>query len=861
MVFLKFIYLLIIALPLLISSPLSGQIIFKNLPQQELSTNDSLFLDISETRKILLLHGNWNVFSDKSEKVNVEVPSVFEGEANLVFEKIFWLRASDISDYKLKLNFLGLNYSADIFLNGISIYRHTGGEFPFALELPKDVLHADKSNILTLKLSNSSHPQNTIPVKQKFHFPQSLGGIFRDAYIHFTPNVFISNIASEIKFDAKKKKYLLTSQIKVENRESNSPTDTIANTNSFSLNINIRTPNGGGNYKSNEIKFTLGKNGYTVLIQNFELSSAEFWNPSNPASYLLTAELSRDGNLMDRTTRAKAFSAFDIVDNSITLNNQAFNIRGVTYYPVIDGYGGMIPYSQMEKDIQLIRNTGFNAVRFAKNIPHPYFLVLCQRYGLVPFIELPINSIPASILEKKEYSDRVINYLSYFIRGFKNYPIGGIGLGSSYSGDSEPDIKFIKNIAAIVKKNIDAITYASFADGDVRKIDNVDLIGIEIFNKPITFSGLDQLLLSNKINPGSIFISSAAYIANKGNSDGYLNKNSFEAQAKFFDDVINYSNSKALLGYFINSMFDYRSNYASIIAGYNEDNILPIGLADENRRTDRIGYKVVFAKLNNHERVTIPIGSPKDDSPMLFIITGIFIAIVMGVMINSGKKFREDSSRALLRPYNFFADVRDQRLISNLHTFIMLLIIAITSGLLLSNILFYFKENVRFEKVLLSFGSAGLMDKVSYLAWNPIAAIWWLSLLTILTFAFSILLVKAASFFVKTQVAFSSIFHAVIWSFLPLVILVPVGIILYRILSVEAVNIYLFTAMFIFTLWIFYRLMKGIYVIFDTNPANVYLYSILILVISAAGFVIYYQLSSSTFTYIFHALRNYNLLG
>ncbi|MCK7527410.1 MAG: hypothetical protein MZV64_62295 [Ignavibacteriales bacterium] len=152
--------------------------------------------------------------------------------------------------------------------------------------------------------------------------------------------------------------------------------------------------------------------------------------------------------------------------------------------------------------------------------------------------------------------------------------------------------------------------------------------------------------------------------------------------------MIDYSSKNSLLGYFFNSMFDYRSEYASIISGYNEENLLHLGLADENRSTDRISYKVIYAKLNNAEKVTIPIGSKKDDSPMLFIITGILIAIIMGIMINSGKKFREDSSRALLRPYNFFADVRDQRLISGVHTVIMVFIIASTSGLLLSNILF-----------------------------------------------------------------------------------------------------------------------------------------------------------------------------
>ena len=552
---------------------------------------------------------------------------------------------------------------------------------------------------------------------------------------------------------------------------------------------------------------------------------------------------------------------FESNGDSLTLNNQNFKIKGVTYYPVFEDNGGLISYERMENDIKLIRATGFNSVRFAKKIPHPYLLVLCQRYGLLPFIELPINAIPSSILERKDFYDRATNYLNFLMRGFENYSIGGIGLGSSYSGDSEADINFIENLAALIKKNSNAITYASFVDGPIKEIKSLDFYGIEIINHPVASSSLNQILLNDQFKAGKIFLSEASYLVSRGNTDGYLNDNSFEAQAKFFEDVIDYSNKNSLLGYFFNSMFDYRSEYASIISGYNEENLLHLGLADENRNTDRMSYKVIYAKLNNAEKVTIPIGSKKDDSPMLFIITGILIAIVMGIMINSGKKFREDSSRALLRPYNFFADVRDQRLISGVHTVIMVFIIASTSGLLLSNILFFLKENVRFEKLLLSFGSSSLLQNVSYLAWNPLASIWWLSLSTILALLILVIIIKASSFFAKTRVSFSCVFHTVIWSFLPLVVLVPLGIILYRLLSADAVNIYLFIAMIVFTIWILYRLMKGIYVIFDTNPANVYLYSILILFIVAASFVIYFQVSNSTFTYILHALKDYKILG
>ena len=165
-------------------------------------------------------------------------------------------------------------------------------------------------------------------------------------------------------------------------------------------------------------------------------------------------------------------------------------------------------------------------------------------------------------------------------------------------------------------------------------------------------------------------------------------------------------------------MYDYRGDFPSLINGYSPENIYNIGITSSDKGTNRLAYKVIYAKLHNAESVTIPIGSKKDNAPMVFIIFGLFLALIMGVLVNSGRKFREDSSRALLRPYNFYADVRDQRIMSGYHSTVLGLVTAAIMALLISNLLFYLRENIFFEKLLLSFGSERLISAASYLAWH-----------------------------------------------------------------------------------------------------------------------------------------------
>ena len=290
---------------------------------------------------------------------------------------------------------------------------------------------------------------------------------------------------------------------------------------------------------------------------------------------------------------------------------------------------------------------------------------------------------------------------------------------------------------------------------------------------------------------GKLFIGEATYTVNIGQTDGYVNKFSYEAQAKFFDDIFSLCEKNKLSGFFANTMYDMRGDYPSLISGYNKDNFYNIGLISADRDQERLAYKVLSARIKNVEKVTIPIGSEKDDAPMVFIITGLVLALLMGVLVNSGRKFREDASRALLRPYNFFADVRDQRIISAYHSLSLAVIVALVTSLIFANLFYYVKNSVLFEKIILSFGSPGLISGISYLAWNPVKALVWLFVLSVIVMIILTIVITSSSFFVRTKVYLSSVFFTVVWALLPIVLLIPIGIVLYRLLNAGVGNIYM----------------------------------------------------------------------
>jgi len=860
----SFLYNLFIA-AIVLSQATFSQVIFRDLPNYKINTSDQLFFDITDTREVISLNGNWKVYpadDEKKEKVSVRVPSIFEGKGEFVFEKNFPLTSAQLDNHKISLNFFGLNYSADISVNKVIIYRHPGGEFPFTVSLPRDILRSDKDNIISVKLSYKLDSQNTIPLKQRFLFPQNFGGVIRDVYLHLTPNVSISDFTFKTDVDLKLNKAIISFKSVIDNKEFKKVNDTLGTQTNFKLKTQIFYPDGKTSSSIEDNNFTLKQNKQIEIKSSASIGSPVLWTPDNPSSYIVRLELWRGEQLIDRHDQSIALFKIESSQNSFTLNGKDFNLYGVTYSPSFYQYGTLSSYDRMESDLEKIKQAGFNSVRFSKSLPNPYYLRLCEQIGLLAFVELPIANLPEGLAGSQNFVVRSKNYLSSLLRAYENFSaLGGIGFGSSYLLNSDEHRALLAELSIQVKKSRNILTYASFFDFEYQQIDNLDLYGIEFLNQNPADKQNEVTKLAEAIGKGKLFIGEATYTVNIGQTDGYVNKFSYEAQAKFFDDMFGFYESNNLVGFFANTMYDLRGDYPSIICGYKGENIYNIGLVSEERNQDRLAYKVLSARMKNTEKVTIPIGSDKDDAPMIFIITGLVLALLMGVLVNSGRKFREDASRALLRPYNFFADVRDQRIISAYHSLFLTLIVALVSSLIFANLFYYIKNNVLIEKIFLAFGSPGLISGISYLAWNPIKALIWLFVLAIILMILLTIIITACSFFVRTKVYLSSVFFTVVWALLPVVLLIPVGIVLYRLLNAGVGNIYVYIFLAAFVIWLLYRLLKGISVIFDVNAGGVYFYGLMSILILKIIFLLYYEVNNSVFQFLKLALKQFNIFG
>jgi beta-galactosidase len=122
----------------------------------------------------------------------------------------------------------------------------------------------------------------------------------------------------------------------------------------------------------------------TSVIQTLVVRDARLWSVDEPNLYSLESEVLVDGDVVDSETtpfgiRSIAFDA----ENGFRLNGVPIKMKGGCVHHD-NGILGAASYDRAEeRKVELLKASGFNAVRCAHNPPAPAFLDACDRLGML----------------------------------------------------------------------------------------------------------------------------------------------------------------------------------------------------------------------------------------------------------------------------------------------------------------------------------------------------------------------------------------------------------------------------------------------------------------------------------------------
>ena len=127
-----------------------------------------------------------------------------------------------------------------------------------------------------------------------------------------------------------------------------------------------------------------------------QLSEPELWTcweRGTPALYTVRLALEQEGQVLDRLEKSVGVRSIEVVrDETQTrfyLNGQSIFLRGTSYFPEI--YLSEMNYDRYFRDLQLIRDAGFNAVRVHVHVEKDEFYTICDRLGLLVIQDSDFN--------------------------------------------------------------------------------------------------------------------------------------------------------------------------------------------------------------------------------------------------------------------------------------------------------------------------------------------------------------------------------------------------------------------------------------------------------------------------------------
>ncbi len=806
----------------------------------------------SPTRTIIDLAGQWNYsFEEESHWQMVKIPVAFDYEGKITFTRKFTVDEKSITEKSFKLVAYGINDQAEIYVNETFIGKHEGGYTSFSFLIPENIIQVGQENTIRIVTDNRLNAKTTLPLRQQIGGWKNYGGIFRDIFIVATPKIWIDNaIISTESIEPKGVK--LSIQTVISAKEFSS----LFSSQKFTVEIEaIEKSTGTVVAKNPPQPLTPEVNRDVSLLQSIFIPNAKLWNLDSPELYTIKIILSsveeKKSTLLDEYTVDTGIRTIVKEKNKILFNGVSIILQGIIYHEDSPKFGNAISYTEMENDILAIKNLGVNVIRFAFHSPHPYFLTLCDKYGILVFQEISLYEIPEPIFANDNYKSIAENRLKEMIQRDKNHPsiiAWGVGDGVELSSNRENNI--ITELHRIAKSLDTRLTYCVVRGRYVN--DNVGITDITAITPPQELTSYKKMLEEWKQN----FPNEPLVVGNYGkkivvgNRSGYSDPTSQEAQARFLLQHYNVLKEVKATGGFISSFADWQSARPMMALKLENPYLSTYGIVEYNREK-KIAYNVVRSMYFNEKVMALPVGAYIPESPTVYVVVGLVLLILFAWIYNSNRRFREGVNRSLFRTYNFFADIRDQRSLTIFHTTLLLCIVSVTFGLVVSSLLYHYKTNFLWDYILSHFiYSDSLKTFLISLSWNPMKAVAYISLIALLKLLLLTVLIQLFSFFVKTKVYFFHSYSITIWATLPIIIFIPLGMIMFRILESEMYVLPIIILFAIIIVWIFLRTLKGISVIYDVYSLKIYSITFITLLILSIALYAYLDYEYSTTAYI-----------
>ncbi|MBP9211768.1 MAG: T9SS type A sorting domain-containing protein [Bacteroidetes bacterium] len=316
-----------------------------------------------------------------------------------IYQDGVWYRRSftvndTLKEWAAALNFLAVNYIADVWLNGTYLGWHEGGYTPFAFDV-SSALRFDSANVLVVRVDNIpwGTRKDIVPYVESDWFNYT--GIIHDVFLEFSNRTAVSR-ADVIPKDVNgtldvavvlNNRYDIMEKVDVMVQVFSAKTDSLLLRSEYSADLaGSEVPLQGTAAGS----LFVPADSAAVWKTTVTVANPKLWSPLKPNLYIMKVTVSQNGAVRDVYHTQFGIRTIKTSGDKILLNEKIVFLHGVARHEDHPQYGRSVPAEQIYTDLQLVKSVNANYLRTGHYPNHPFTYIAADRLGMIVMEEIPV---------------------------------------------------------------------------------------------------------------------------------------------------------------------------------------------------------------------------------------------------------------------------------------------------------------------------------------------------------------------------------------------------------------------------------------------------------------------------------------
>ena len=272
---------------------------------------------------------------------------------------------------KIYLDVDGAMAYATVWLNGHCVGGWPYGYASWQVDLTPYIQYG-ADNVIAIRLDNPQHSSRWYPG----------GGIYRNVWLVKTTNLHVAHWGTEVTTpDVTDQTATVKIQATVDN-DNEVDANLIVNEEIFELKANGDLGKSVASVVNSHLKVPAHQS--APITGQMTVNRPKLWSVAKPQRYAAITTVLQSAQVVDQYETPFGIRTIEFtVTNGFLLNGQRVPIQGVCDHHDLGALGSAVNTRALERQVELLKEMGCNAIRTSHNPPAPELLDICDRLGML----------------------------------------------------------------------------------------------------------------------------------------------------------------------------------------------------------------------------------------------------------------------------------------------------------------------------------------------------------------------------------------------------------------------------------------------------------------------------------------------